>query len=199
MRKLNLITGIAVVYDARNVDTDQICPARFLHTPRTAGYADNLFRDFRFDQQGLRTNFIFNQPPFDKSRVVICGDNFGCGSSREQAVWALDDFGIRVLIAPRFGDIFRGNCVKNGILPIIFDQETLDNIKSMLCEVKLVRVDLLEQFLEIGDMRWRFDLDVFTKNQLLSGISEIDETMMDVDEIEAFENTYAKSYPWMQS
>ena len=197
MRKVTLIDAVAAIHDEKNVDTDQICPARFLHTPRAEGYADKLFRDLRFDADGRQTDFVLNREPFSAAQILISGDNFGCGSSREQAVWALDDFGIRAVIAPKFGDIFRGNCVKNGILPIAIDANRLSDIKDAVANSVTVQIDLPSQALRTGSASCFFEIDAFSKERLVEGKTEIAETLLDDQDLKRFEERYALDYPWL--
>jgi 3-isopropylmalate/(R)-2-methylmalate dehydratase small subunit len=185
------IEAVAAPLALSNVDTDQIIPARFLHKPRKEGYADFLFRDLRFDGDGRpRQDFVLNQPLMSSARILVAGRNFGCGSSREGAVYALWDFGVRAVIAPSFGDIFYNNALKNGFLPIVLPQADVVDVLSVLAAnlgAKLA-IDLGEQTVEgPGGTTWRFEIDPFVKQCLLRGIDELDYTLGLSEQIAAFE------------
>jgi 3-isopropylmalate/(R)-2-methylmalate dehydratase small subunit len=185
------LEAVAAPFPLSNVDTDQIIPARFLQKPRRDGYADFLFRDLRFDESGApRQNFILNQSQFASARILVAGRNFGCGSSREGAVYALWDSGFRSVIAPSFGDIFFNNSLKNGFLPIILAQSDVDDLLTVLSATPGARlsVDLNDQSVKDpdGTIR-RFEIDPFIKQCLLSGVDELEYTLSLTSEIAAFE------------
>jgi 3-isopropylmalate/(R)-2-methylmalate dehydratase small subunit len=185
------LEAVAAPLPLSNVDTDQIIPARFLHKPRRDGYEDFLFRDFRFDADDRpRPDFVLNQPATSAARILVAGANFGCGSSREGAVYALWDFGFRTVIAPSFGDIFHGNALKNGLLPVTLPEQA---VASLLAKLKAapgqrLAVDLSAQSVvhPDGDV-WRFEIDPFIKQCLLRGIDELDYTLALSDRISAYE------------
>jgi 3-isopropylmalate/(R)-2-methylmalate dehydratase small subunit len=178
-----------------NVDTDQIVPARFLQKPRSAPFGDFLFRDLRFNADGSeKADFILNQPIHREARIVVAEENFACGSSREHAVWALYDYGFRVIIAPSLGDIFSSNAAKNGLLTIVLPHPVVAGmIEAVTREPDLeIAVDLEAQTVSLpnGPVH-RFEIDPYRKHLLLSGLDELGFTLGQMDKIEAFEKTYA--------
>ena len=180
-----------------NVDTDQILPARYLQKPRSAPFGEFLFRDLRFRKDGTENpEFILNQPPYRPARVVVAGQNFACGSSREHAVWALYDYGFRAVIAPSFGDIFFSNALKNGMLPIVLPVEAVAAVMqaSLKAPGATVCIDLEEQTVSApdGTIR-RFSVDPFSKQCLLEGLDEIAFTLTQAAHITAFEQAYEKA------
>ena len=185
------LEAVAAPLDMANVDTDQLTPARFLGQARKDGLAGVLLHDLRFDAEGReRPDFVLNQPAFRAARILVSGRNFGCGSSRESAVWALWDFGVRSVIAPSFGDIFRGNCLKNGLLPVALPEPRT----SALCAALLADpgasmvVDLAGQTVTGPDGRAdRFEIDAFAKEALLTGEDELGMTLRYIDQIVAYE------------
>lgn len=197
MRQVSIIDGVAAIYVEKNVDTDQICPARFLHRPRAKGYAKMLFHDLRFDADGLERDFVLNHASYRDATILVAGDNFGCGSSREQAVWAIHDFGLEAVIAPKFGDIFRGNCVKNGVLPIALDLHSIRKVQEALARASRLSIDLPSQTISSDGMSVPFDIDAFSKARLVSGTTEIAETLTELTTIAAFEADYERRFPWM--
>jgi 3-isopropylmalate/(R)-2-methylmalate dehydratase small subunit len=196
------VSAPAVPIDLPNVDTDRIIPARFLRKPREAGdYARYLFHDLRFDAKGdERPEFILNQPPYRAARILVAAENFGCGSSREGAVWALHAYGVRCVIAPSFGDIFFENCGKNGVLAIRLPASTVALLRRQLHEVPgaSVTVDLEAQMLIAPDgMHYEFEIDGFRKEALRRGLDEIALTLQYADAIAAFERRRAVDAPWL--
>ena len=185
----------AVPIDRPNVDTDQILPARYLQKPRSAPFGDYLFRDLRFDAQGAeRPEFVLNHPVWRQAKIVVAEDNFACGSSREHAVWALYDYGVRVVIAPSLGDIFASNAARNGLLTVLLPGEV---VKGMIAALKAepaleVAVDLPNQTVSLpnGPVH-RFEIDPYRKHLLLNGLDELGFTLGELGRIEAFEKTYA--------
>jgi 3-isopropylmalate/(R)-2-methylmalate dehydratase small subunit len=167
-----------------NIDTDQIIPARFLQKPRRDGNGPWLFHDLRDNPA-----FVLNQPAYRDARALVAADNFGCGSSRENAVWALFDYGFRVVIAPSFGDIFYNNCLQNGLLPI---RLPLTDVETLLAAAsgQLIAVDLESQTVGFGDEQWSFDINAFAKHCLLNGIDELGYTLSRLEEIVAFEQNH---------
>ena len=179
-----------------NFDTDQIIPARFLSRDRALGLADCLLHDLRFAADGTeRPDFILNQPPFRVAQVVVGEKNFGCGSSRENAVWALHDYGFRAAIAPSFGDIFKNNCIKNGMLPVVLPAPVVADLITQLQAGPggEVQIDLPSQTVVLPDgSSHGFEIDPFAKHCLLNGVDELAFTLAHVDQIAAFENRYGR-------
>ncbi|CAM5775332.1 3-isopropylmalate dehydratase small subunit [Labrys miyagiensis] len=180
-----------------NVDTDQILPARFLSKPRSGGFAQYLFHDLRFDEDGKeRPGFILNQPAYRGTRILVGEENFACGSSRENAVWAIADYGYRVVMASSFGDIFFSNSLKNGLLPVVLPSAAIAELIEALTEDPgaAVEVDLPAQTVTgPRGTRYGFDIDPFSKHCLLKGIDELDYTLSQMDKIEEFERRRAQA------
>jgi 3-isopropylmalate/(R)-2-methylmalate dehydratase small subunit len=201
MEKFERVDAPALPMGQPNIDTDQIIPARFLRKPRKLGLGQYLFHDLRFGDEGAeRPDFILNRPAYRDARVLVAERNFGCGSSREHAVYALWDHGFRVVIAPSFGDIFFGNCFKNGLLPIVLPPEAVSALRAELERRPgaRVRVDLERQ--EVASptgARWRFEMDPFRKHCLIEGIDEIGFTLGFEREIAAFERHLARDMTWL--
>ncbi len=198
MQRFEHIDAIAFPIDRRNVDTDQILPARFLKKPRSGGFGQYLFHDLRFAPDGSRyLDFLLNQEAYRDSRIVVGNENFGCGSSRENAVWALYDYGFRVAIAPSFGDIFANNCLKNGVLPVRLPPDVVSRLLVQIEQKQglKVDVDLANQKVTLpGGTVHAFDVDPFAKHCLLNGLDELDYTLSRADEITAFEKQYGKGF-----
>ncbi len=201
MEAFTRLTGVAAPIDLPNVDTDRIIPARFLRKPRSPEYARWLFHDVRFAADGgERPEFVLNQPAFRDARILVAAENFGCGSSREAAVWALDAYGICAVIAPSLGDIFHQNCFKNGVLPVIVSAAVAANLRRQLHARPGVAmtVDLESQTITGPDgAAHRFDVDPFRKQMLLTGGDEISLTLGYEHEIAAFEAQHAHAMPWL--
>ncbi len=201
MEPFKRLDAIAAPMPVANVDTDQIIPARFLRKPRKAGYGQYLFHDLRFDDAGKeRPEFVLNQPPYRQARVLVADKNFGCGSSREHAVYALWDYGFRAVIAPSYGDIFYGNSLKNGFLPIVLAGDIVARLREQIQQSPgaHVIVDLDAQAVIGPDAQpCRFEMDAFRKHCLLQGIDELDFTLGHRAEIEAHERTQTGSMPWV--
>jgi 3-isopropylmalate/(R)-2-methylmalate dehydratase small subunit len=200
MQAFTELTGIAAPLPLANVDTDKIIPARFLKTIKRTGLGKNLFDTLRYDPAGAeRPDFVLNQPAYRHAEVLIAHENFGCGSSREHAPWALLDFGIRCVIAPSFADIFHGNCYKNGILPVELPREVCDQLME---DAKLggnarVTVDLERQVVvRPNGETIHFEIDPFRKHLMLNGLDDIDQTMQRAPAIDQFEAGRATSQPW---
>ena len=195
MEPITRFAAHAVPIDRPNVDTDQITPARYLQKPRSAPFGDFLFRDLRFNADGTeKPDFALNTPFRREARIVVAEDNFGCGSSREHAVWALYDFGIRAVIAPSFGDIFAANAAKNGLLTVVLPAETVQGmIAALNAEPDLeIAVDLPNQTVSLPNgPAHRFEIDPYRKQLLLDGLDELGFTLGQIATIEAFEKTYA--------
>ena len=188
------LDAVALPVATPNFDTDQIIPARFLSRDRHQGLAECLFRDLRFDGDGQeRADFPLNQAPYRPAQVVVGAHNFACGSSRENAVWALYDYGFRAAIAPSFGDIFHNNCFKNGMLPVVLPKDAVDRLRAQLQDAPGARVavDLPAQTVTFPDGTTHgFAIDPFNKHCLLHGVDEIAFTLEHAAEIAAFENRY---------
>lgn len=189
MKPFTQLTGVAALMDRANVDTDQIIPKQFLKRIERSGFGAFLFFDWRFDTDGQpNPNFELNRPEYDGASILIAKDNFGCGSSREHAVWALEDFGIRCVIAPDFADIFFNNCFKNGVLPVPLGREATQELFDRIGnQRKEVTVDLENQTVKLDDYSVSFDIDPFRKRCLLNGWDDIGLTLQWADKIEAYE------------
>ena len=186
MEPFSKITSIVTPFDKANVDTDQIIPKQFLKLITKSGFGKFLFYDWRFDPNGNPKNdFILNDSLYQNSQILVTNENFGCGSSREHAVWALKDFGFNVIISPSFADIFYSNCFKNGVLPIILD---IGKIQKLLQFNEKVELDLNSQKIILGDESIDFEIDSHRKIRLLEGLDDIDLTLKEDEKIEKFEN-----------
>jgi 3-isopropylmalate/(R)-2-methylmalate dehydratase small subunit len=201
MEKFERLEAVALPVAMTNVDTDQITPARFLWRPRREGYAKILFHDLRFDDAGAeKPQFILNRPEYREARIVVADRNFGCGSSREHAVWALHDYGFRAAIAPSFGDIFFNNSFKHGFVPIVLPQARVTALLDALARAPGARmtVDLEAQQVTGPDGKVdSFAIDPFRKRLLLEGLDDIGFTLGHKDEIAAFERDYERALPWI--
>jgi 3-isopropylmalate/(R)-2-methylmalate dehydratase small subunit len=201
MQTFTTLTGVAAPFALINVDTDMIIPKQFLKTIKRTGLGKSLFYELRYDEKGNeRADFVLNKPAYRKTQILVTGDNFGCGSSREHAPWALLDFGIRCVISTSFADIFYNNCFKNGILPVIVSAEDL---KKLMDDAErganaTLTVDLPAQEIRGPDGGViRFDIDPFRKHCLINGLDDIGLTMEKATEIEAFEKRQSESRPWL--
>ncbi|MDE2356832.1 MAG: 3-isopropylmalate dehydratase small subunit [Alphaproteobacteria bacterium] len=200
MTPFTTLTARAAPLDMDNVDTDQIIPKQFLKTTERAGLAKGLFYDLRFDAEGrAKPGFVLDDPRYAKAGVLIAGDNFGCGSSREHAPWALQDFGIRCVIAPSFADIFRNNALQNGLLPVVLPRKTCEALMAeALGGNHLFTVDLERQVVTSpSGAAFTFEIDAPAKQKLLAGLDAIGETLTKADAIDAFEAAQSQSQPWM--
>ncbi|WP_114966240.1 3-isopropylmalate dehydratase small subunit [Alkalilacustris brevis] len=201
MDKFTTLTGVAAPLPMVNVDTDMIIPKQFLKTIKRSGLGKNLFDEMRYDQKGNEIpDFVLNQPAYRNAEILVGGENFGCGSSREHAPWALLDFGIRCVIAPSFADIFFNNCFKNGILPITLPQEQVDILMDDARKGANARmtVDLENQTITTSDGQTiGFEVDPFRKHCLLNGLDDIGLTLEKVAAIDAFEARAATLRPWV--
>ena len=199
VRPFTRLTAVAVPMDLPNVDTDRIIPARFLRKPKSAGYGRFLFHDVRLDAEGrARPDFVLNHPAYRGAQILVAADNFGCGSSREMAVWALAGWGFRCVIAPSFGDIFFENCAKNGVLAVVLPAETCAGLRRQLHQGPggTMTVDLEEQSVAAANgTLHRFTIDAFRKQALLTGQDEIALTLTYEKEIAAFEARRAEPAP----
>ena len=210
MMKLDKLTGIAAPLDRPNVDTDAIIPKQFLKSIKRSGFGPNLFDEWRYLDHGEpgmeastrvpNPDFVLNQPRYRDASILLARDNFGCGSSREHAVWALDEYGIRCVIAPSFADIFFSNCFKSGLLPIRLDSAAVDQLFHQVQTTPgyRLRVDLAEQSVTLPDATaLRFDIDPFRKHCLLNGLDEIGLTQEHHGEIAAYEVSSRRTAPWL--
>ena len=185
MKPFSKIISIITPFDKANVDTDQIIPKQFLKLITKSGFGKFLFYDWRFDHNGQpKSDFILNDPTYKDSKILITNENFGCGSSREHAVWALKDFGFNVIISPSFADIFYSNCFKNGVLPIVLD---IEKIKKLLKIKDKIELDLNSQKISYGDEFINFKIDSHRKTRLLEGLDDIDLTLKQDKQIEDYE------------
>ena len=186
MEPFSKVTSIITPFDRANVDTDQIIPKQFLKSITKSGFGKFLFYDWRFDHNGKpKDGFVLNNSRYENSQILVTNENFGCGSSREHAVWALKDFGFNVIISPSFADIFYSNCFKNGVLPIILD---IEKIHKLLQFEDKVELDLDSQKITLLDESINFEIDSHRKIRLLKGLDEIDLTLKEDEKIEKFEN-----------
>ena len=199
MEKFKKLKGIAAPLPMINVDTDMIIPKQFLKTIKRSGLGKNLFHELRYDLQGnIRNDFVLNWDPYKSASILIAGENFGCGSSREHAPWSLLDFGFKCIIAPSFADIFYNNCFKNGILPIQIDQEKVDHFILEAENKKKLSVNLEEQIIiDESDRKFKFEIDAFRKKCLLEGLDDIALTLKKIDKIDSFEKNLNLSHPWI--
>ncbi|MEJ2317249.1 MAG: 3-isopropylmalate dehydratase small subunit [Gammaproteobacteria bacterium] len=209
MDKFETFTGIVCPLDRSNVDTDAIIPKQFLKSIKRTGFGPNLFDEWRYLDHGepgmdnskrpLNPEFVLNDPRYRGASILLARENFGCGSSREHAPWALADYGFRVIIAPSFADIFFNNCFKNGLLPIALDNATVDRLFAMAQgETALeITVDLESQKLVVNGEEIAFDVDSFRKHCLLEGLDDIGLTLQHVDAIRAYEEKRKQTAPWL--
>ena len=199
MEKFKTLKGIAAPLPMINVDTDMIIPKQFLKTIKRSGLGKNLFHELRFDMQGnIKNDFVLNWDPYKKANILIAGDNFGCGSSREHAPWSLLDFGFKCIIAPSFADIFYNNCFKNGILPIRLDQEKVNILMTEATNKNQLTINLDEQIIILEDENAiEFDIDPFRKKCLIEGLDDIGLTLQKKDKISKYEESIKSSHPWI--
>ncbi len=198
MDKFSIIKSIPAHLPISNIDTDMIIPKQFLKTIKRTGLGKNLFYELRFDEKGdLIDNFVLNSQPFQKSKILIAGKNFGCGSSREHAPWALKDFGIICILSPSFADIFYNNCFKNGILPIVLNNTQLEELSNYSKNKQEIEVNLIEQKINYGNKSICFDIEEFRKKCLLEGLDDIDLSLKSLDDIKSFESKMINNKPWI--
>ena len=200
MQKFSTLKSIPAYLPIVNIDTDMIIPKQFLKTIKRTGLGKNLFFEMRYDENGNKIHdFILNQNPFTNSKILIAGKNFGCGSSREHAPWALLDFGITCVISSSFADIFYSNCFKNGILPIIVDEEKIKELSEYANRKEEISVDLKEEKIVYGNSEIKFKVDSFKKKCLLEGLDDIALSLNKSDKIKSFEQKLKSSKPWIIS
>ncbi len=209
MQAFTHLRALAAPLEGRNVDTDQIIPARFLKKNRDELYKNYLFHDLRFDELGApRPDFILNRPPFQGTQILVADENFGCGSSREGAVYCLSDYGIRAILAPSFGDIFFNNCLKNGLLPVRLDAKVLDAVRQTLLNstesndsAREITIDLAACTVNAPGLNapQMFTMDPFWHECLLKGVDELALTLSYANDIENFEQQHRSAHPWLAS
>jgi 3-isopropylmalate/(R)-2-methylmalate dehydratase small subunit len=204
MEKFTTLTSIAAPLDRANVDTDAIIPKQFLKSIKRSGFGPNLFDEWRYLDHGevgmdntkrpLNTDFVLNKAQYQGAKILLARENFGCGSSREHAPWALEDYGFKVIIAPSFADIFYNNCFKNGILPIVQDNSVMGKLFTFKGEIT---IDLESQSVHANDESYAFEVDTERKRRLINGLDDIGLTLQYADDIKSFETTYFKKYSWL--
>ena len=198
MQKFNTLKSIPEYLPIINIDTDMIIPKQFLKTIKRTGLGKNLFFEMRYDDKGKEINdFVLNQKPYTNSKILIAGKNFGCGSSREHAPWALLDFGITCVISSSFADIFYNNCFKNGILPIILNDEKIKELSEYAKRKEEIFIDLKEEKIIFGNNKLKFKVDSFKKKCLLEGLDDIALSLKKSDKIEIFEKDLKVTKPWI--
>ena len=198
MQKFNKLKSIPAYLPIVNIDTDMIIPKQFLKTIKRTGLGKNLFFEMRYDDQGKEINdFVLNKDPYANSKILIAGKNFGCGSSREHAPWALLDFGITCVISSSFADIFYNNCFKNGILPIILDDDKIKELSEYAKRKEEIFIDLKEEKVIFGNNETKFKVDSFKKKCLLEGLDDIALSLKESDKIEIFEKDLKVKKPWI--
>ena len=198
MEKFTKVKSIPAYIPYMNIDTDKIIPKQFLKTIKRSGLGKSLFYEMRFDEKGNPIKgFILDQEPFNNSKILITGKNFGCGSSREHAPWALLDFGIKAIVSESFADIFYNNCFKNGILPIVAKDEIINELKDYSKRKENIEVKLKEQEIIYGNKTFKFELDSFKKKCLLEGLDDIALSLKKTKNIESFENKMSQNKPWL--
>ena len=199
MDKFITLSGIAAPLPMINVDTDMIIPKQFLKTIKRSGLGKNLFYELRYDLQGnIKNDFVLNWDPYKSAKILVTGENFGCGSSREHAPWSLLDFGFRSIIAPSFADIFYNNCFKNGILPIRLDQSDVDHLMKEAENKKTLTINLEEQsIVDESGKSIGFEIEEFKKKSLIEGLDDIGLTLKKSEEIGVYEEGMQEKFPWI--
>ena len=198
MQKFNSLKSIPAYLPIVNIDTDMIIPKQFLKTIKRTGLGKNLFFEMRYDDKGNKIkDFTLNQEPYNQSKILIAGKNFGCGSSREHAPWALLDFGITCVISSSYADIFYSNCFKNGILPIILEEEKIKELSEYSKRKEEISIDLAGEKIIFGNSEIKFDIDPFKKKCLLEGLDDIALSLAKEDKINNFEKNLKNSKPWI--
>ena len=198
MEKFDTLKGIPANLPMINVDTDMIIPKQFLKTIKRTGLGKSLFFEMRYDEAGKKIKeFILNREPYNNSPILIVGKNFGCGSSREHAPWALLDFGIKCVIGPSFADIFYNNCFKNGMLPIVLDEKKIEELAQYSKRKKNIEINLTKQQIMFGNQMIKFEIDPFKKKCLLNGLDDIALSLEKSEKISSYENKLKKNKPWI--
>ena len=198
MEKFVNLRSIPSYLSLQNIDTDMIIPKQFLKTIKRTGLGKSLFYEMRYDESGnLNKDFVLNKHPYNKSKILVAGKNFGCGSSREHAPWALLDFGIRCVISSSFADIFYNNCFKNGILPIVVDESLIEEISEYSKRKEEISVDLAKQEIKYGNKLTKFKIDEFKKKCLLNGLDDIDLSLAKINDITKYEEKLSNLKPWI--
>ena len=198
MEKFKTLKSIPAILNISNVDTDMIIPKQFLKTIKRTGLGKSLFYELRFDENNKKTgDFILDTEPYKNSKILIAGKNFGCGSSREHAPWALLDFGIRSVISESFADIFYNNCFKNGILPITLSQSEIDEIAEYSKRKEEIEIDLSEEKIKFGNKELKFKIEKFKKKCLIEGLDDISISLKKSKQIQTYENKIKSSKPWI--
>ena len=198
MKKFTTLKGIPANLPMLNIDTDMIIPKQFLKTSKRTGLGKSLFFEMRYDEQGKKVdNFVLNKEPYNKSAILLAGKNFGCGSSREHAPWALLDFGIKCVISLSFADIFYNNCFKNSLLPIILDQKQLEELIEYSERKEDIEINLPEQKIKLENKIISFEVDAFKKKCLLDGLDDIALSLEKSNKITSYEKNIQKTKPWI--
>ena len=198
MKKFENIKSIPAYLPLMNIDTDKIIPKQFLKTIKRSGLGKSLFYEMRYDEKGIPIQgFILDNDPYKNSKILITGKNFGCGSSREHAPWALLDFGIKVIVSESFADIFYNNCFKNGILPIVANENIINELSEYSKRKENIEIKLLEQEIIYGNKTFKFEIDSFKKKCLLEGLDDIALSLEKIKNIESFESKINKNKPWI--
>ncbi len=207
MNKFKTFKSIAIPLIRNNIDTDAIIPKQYLKAVSRQGFGNFLFDDWRYKDPGdldveiskrkKNDDFILNKKDFEKAQIIISGENFGCGSSREHAVWALSDFGIKSVIAISFADIFYNNCFKNGLLPVILKKEEIEEIKTYIGSLSLIEINLENQLVKCANKSYEFEIDPSRKFNLINGIDDISKTLEYQNDIISYENKRKKNKPWL--
>ena len=198
MEKFSNLKSIPSYLSLQNIDTDMIIPKQFLKTIKRTGLGKSLFYEMRYDENGKIINdFILNKEPFNKSKILLAGKNFGCGSSREHAPWALSDFGIKCVISSSFADIFFNNCFKNGILPIKIDDKVVLELAEYSKRKEEIEINLEKQEIKYGNKVIKFEVDAFKKKCLIEGLDDIALSMEKISQIDNFEKKLIKDKPWL--
>ena len=198
MKKFNILKGIPASLPMINIDTDMIIPKQFLKTIKRTGLGKSLFFEMRYDENGKKIEkFVLNNKPYDSSSILTTGKNFGCGSSREHAPWALLDFGIKCVIGPSFADIFYNNCFKNGILPIILDEKKIEELVQYSERKDSIEINLTDQKITFGNKKIEFKIDPFKKKCLIEGLDDIALSLKKVEKITSYEKELKNEKPWI--
>ena len=198
MKKFNILKGIPASLPMINIDTDMIIPKQFLKTIKRTGLGKGLFFEMRHDESGKKIKeFVLNTEPYNNSPILLVGKNFGCGSSREHAPWALLDFGIKCVISPSFADIFYNNCFKNGMLPIVLEEKQIEELTQYSERKESIKINLEEQEIVFGNKRIKFEIEPFKKKCLLLGLDDIALSLEQSEKISSYENKLRKNKSWI--